>query len=271
MKKRKFKYTEKHLDFLRIGYRSMKVSDLAEAFSSHFGIQKTEGEIKAALQNHKIRCGRAHKDRLVNRLRLFTPEQVEFLRTYYKGRSVAELTDVFNGRFGAGMTRMQIRTAVKNRGFTSGRTGWFPAGNVPWNQGTRGMGLTGANKRSFKKGSVPANRKPVGSERIDTDGYIYIKVEEPDPYTGFPTRYKLKHVHVWEQENGPVPDGMCLMFKNGIQLDCEPENLALVSRAELLRLNQLGYKDAPEDLKPSLLLLAAVETKTFKLMRKELI
>jgi len=268
-KKKKFKYTKEHLEFLRIEYRSMTVFDLAMAFSAHFGIQKSESEIKAALSNHKIKCGRAHKDRLVNRLRLFTPEQVEFLKIHYKGRSVAELRDVFNIRFDTGMTRSQIRTAVHNRGITSGRTGQFPKGHAPWNKGTKGMGLTGANKKSFKKGNVPANRKPLGSERIDKDGYVYIKVKETDPHTGFPTRYKPKHRHIWEQVNGPVPDGMCLIFKNGNTQDLRPENMELVSRAELLRMNQVGYKDAPDDVKPAVLLLAKLKTKTFELMRKD--
>jgi len=269
MKKKKFKYTAEHLEFLQTGYRSIKVSDLAAAFNRQFGTRKTSGQIAAALIHYKIKCGRSHKDRLINRVRLFTPEQVEFLKIHYRGRSVAELKDVFNDRFGTDMIRKQIRTAVNNRGITSGRTGQFPKGNAPWNKDTKGMGLTGANKTSFKKGNVPANCKPVGSERIDKDGYIYIKIKETDPYTGFPTRYKLKHVHIWEKANGPVSEGMCLIFKNGNTQDCNPENLALVSRLELLRLNQNGYKEAPDEVKLALFLLAKLETKIIERMRKE--
>ena len=157
-------------------------------------------------------------------------------------------------------TEQQIKTFVHNRGITCGRSGRFEKGNKPWNSGTKG--LTGANISSFRKGCVHPKLKPIGSERIDTkDGYIYIKIAEPDPYTGFPTRYKQKHVHVWEQRHGPVPKGMVVAFRDSDRLNVDPENLMLISRAELLRLNKHGYKDVPAELKPSVLALAKLEVK----------
>ena len=243
----------------------MNARDLTSAFNAHFNSDRTETQIKSALSSYKIRCGRAHKDRLINRLRLFTPEQIKFLKKEYTGRSVSELRTVFNETFGTNLSRQQIRSAVHNRGIVSGRTGHFPKGHKPWNCGTKGQGLTGANRGSFKKGNVPPNRKPLGSERIcPKDGYIYIKVAERDPYTGFPTRYKQKHVHTWEQKNGPVPDGYAVIFKDGNKLNCDdPDNLVLVSRAELLMLNQIGHKDAPDEIKSSILALAKLRVRIF--------
>ena len=264
----RFKDTTKHLDFLRAGYLSMHVGDLTKAFNAHFRMQKNEGDIKSALQNHKIKCGRAPKDRLINRYRLFTDEQVEFLRKEYKGRSVTELRTVFNEEYGTGMTHGQIRTAVHNRGITSGRTGCFEKGHKSWNSGTKG--LTSANKTSFKKGSTPPNRKPLGAERIcSKDGYILVKVAEYDPHTCFSTRWKHKHVHIWERDHGPVPDGMVVAFRDGDKLNVEPENLMLISRAELLRLNKHGYKDTPPELKPSVFSLAILEVKIFNLGKEQ--
>ena len=264
---KKFKYTKEHLEFLRTGYLSMNAHDLTKAFNKHFGLKKTRRAIISALKNHDIRCGRAHKDRLVDRYRgrLFNPEQVDFLRKNYSGRSLAQITELFNNHFRTQRTQKQIKSAVGNRGITSGRTGHFPKGHKPWNHGTKCQGLTGANKTSFKKGNVPPNRKPLGSERIcSKDGYIYIKVAERDPYTGFPTRYKQKHVHTWEQKNGPVPDGYAVIFKDGNKLNCDdPDNLVLVSRAELLMLNQIGHKDAPDEIKSSILALAKLRVRIF--------
>jgi len=142
--------------------------------------------------------------------------------------------------------------------------GRFKKGNKPWNAGTKGQGLTGANKTSFKKGNVPPNRKPLGSERIcSKDGYILINIAERNPHTGFPTRYKHKHVHMWEQDHGPVPKGMIVAFRDSDKLNIDPENLMLISRAELLVLNQYGYKETPDELKPSVLALAKLEVKIF--------
>ena len=266
MKRRK--YTTEQLDFLRTGYMSMNVRDLTRAFNSHFKSNKTEGQIKAALKNHKIRCGRAHKDRLIDRNRLFSPDQVEFLIKNYSGRSIAEMTELFNNHFGTRRTRQQIKTAVHNRGITSGRTGHFPKNHKPWNHGTKGQGLTGANRGSFQKGNLPPNRKPLGSERIcSKDGYVYIKVAGWDHNFNRPTRWKQKHIHIWEQKNGPVPDGFCLKFIDGDKTHIDTSNLRLISRVLNLRLNKHGYNDAPDEIKPSILALARMETKMFKKMK----
>jgi len=247
----------------------MNVHGLTPAFNDRFGTAKTEVGIKAALGSHKIKCGRKHKDRMISRLRIYTEEQAQFIRDNYAGRSVAELTVLFNDRFGDHKTRRQIKTFVSNRGITSGRTGHFPEGHTSWNQGTKGQGLTGANKGSFKKGNVPPNRKPLGSERICTkDGYILMKVPEHNPHTGSPTRYKQKHVHIWEQAHGPVPKGMVVAFIDGDKTRCEPENLMLISRAGLLNLTRLGYKDTPDELKPSVLALSRLQVKTWAKEKK---
>ena len=259
------RYTPEQIEFLRTGYQSMNARDLAEAFSAEFGLERTESQVKSTLQNHRIRCGRAQKDRLINRVRIFTPEQVQFLRDNYGGRSVVEMTVFFNLIFNTCFTRQQIKTAVHNRKITSGRTGCFELGHRSWNKDTKGQGLTGANKASFKKCHKPKNHRPLGSERIcSKDGYVLIKIKERNPHTGFPTRWKHKHVHMWEQEHGPVPDGMVVAFRDGDKTNIVPDNLILVSRAELLRLNKHGYKDMPEELKPSVLALSKLEVTTFE-------
>ena len=262
--KKKFKYTTQQIEFLRTTYLSMKIRDLTQVFNKQFGMSKTEMQIKSTLKNHKIKCGRKPKDRLKPRFLLYTEDQAQFIRDNYTGRSIKEMTLIFNERFGTDKTWQQIKTFVHNRGITSGRTGRFHRGHKPWNAGTRGQGLTGPNPGSFKEGNVPPNRKPLGSERIcSKDGFISIKIAERDPYTGFPTRYKHKHAHIWEQANGPVPKGKVVAFIDSDKTNCEPENLMLISRAELLKLNRHGYKDAPDKLKPSILALAKLQVKTY--------
>jgi len=259
----RFIYTDEHLEFLRKGYLAMNTRDLTQALNDSFGLEKTESQIKSILTNHHIICGRAPGDRFITRSRLFTEEQTQFIRDSYKGKSILDMAALLNDRFGTNRTGEQIKKFVARRGFTSGLTGCFPKGHKPWNTGTKG--LTGANKTSFKKGNTPPNRKPLGSERISKDGFILVKVPERDPNTGFPTRYKHKHVHVWEQAHGPVPKGMVVAFVNGVKTHCEDENLMLISRAELLNLNRHGYKDTPADVKPSVLALSKLEVKTWKI------
>lgn len=193
----------------------------------------------------------------------YTAEHLDFLRVGYATKPLRYLVQSFNEKFSMTATCAQINSVLNRYRILSGRTRRFEKGNIPWNAGVKGS--LKANVTSFKQGNIPATRKPLGSERIcSKDGYIYVKIAERNPHTGSPTRYKCKHVHVWEQKNGKVPPGMVVAFKDGDILNCDPDNLMLISRAELLRLNQHGYKEMPDKLKPSLLALTKLEVKIFK-------
>lgn len=119
----------------------------------------------------------------------------------------------------------------------------------------------GPNATSFKKGCMPHTKKKLWTERINRDGFIEISVPERNPHTGAPTRYKHKHVWLWECENGLVPKGHVVVFVDGDKSKCALENLMLVTRAELLSMNLHGYKNTPEALKPSVFALAKLEAK----------
>ncbi len=193
----------------------------------------------------------------------YEPLQLLFLQRAYRNLTARELTRAFNDLFNEDKTEKQIKSTLTNHGFGSGRiTGRFEKGHKAWNKGTKG--LMKPNSGNFKKGSVPPNRRPLGSERIcSKDGYILVKVAVANPYTGSMTRYRAKHVHIWEQAHGPVPAGMIILFIDGEKLHCELKNLMLISRTELLILNQNKYGDAPAELKPSILALARLKAKTF--------
>ncbi len=239
----------------------MRIPELTAAFNTRFGTDKSEVAIKSALTNHDYTCGRPTGG-VTGTYLIFSREQAAFIEENYTSLSQGELTAAVNETFGTEFTAGQIRSFVHNHGVKSGRTGRYENGHQSWNAGTKG--LTHRNRTTFKKGNVPPNRKPVGTERIDSkDGYILVKINETDPYTGFPTRYKLKHIVIWEQAHGPVPKGMAVIFRDGNKMNCVLENLALVTRAELLRLNQMGYAETPEELKPSVFALAKLEVKVF--------
>jgi len=263
-------YSADQLEFLRAGYLTMRVPDLTKAFNLEFQETKTTGQIKSCLKNHKFTCGRKPGHSVGTSL-LFTQEQAAFVKRWYPRLSRRDLTRALNCQFDTTYRVSQVVAFVKNHGIQSGRSGRFEDGQQPWNAGSRGQGLTGPNSTSFKKGQAPKNRKPLGSERIcSKEGYVLVKIAERDPYTGFPTRFKHKQVVVWEQHHGPVPEGMAVVFRDGNKLNCAPENLMLVSREELLRLNQYGYHSTPNELKPSVLALTKVEVKAFGRQKKKL-
>lgn len=259
-------FTPEQIAFLTTGYATMRLPELTAAFNSAFCQQRPVSSIRGALRNRKITCGR--KPGLSKgHSRIFTPEQVDFIREQYGRYSRRELTAAVNARFNIQVTTAQITGFVKTHKINSGRTGYFQKGQQSWNAGT--TGLMKPNIGNFAPGHVPANLQPVGHERIcSKDGVMLIKTDETNPYTGAKGWYRHKHIVIWEQHNGPVPDGHVIRFRDNDKLNSKIENLLLVSKAEHLHLNRLGFSACPEPLKDTALVLAKMEVGTFDAIRR---
>lgn len=171
------------------------------------------------------------------------PEEVKrFIKENVKGIKSTELTKMINEKFGTDYGANHIRAYMKNHGLTNGLNTTFKKGHTPHNKGKKGECGKGCEKTWFKKGNVPKNHKPVGSERIDSkDGYTLIKVAEP-------RTWKLKHVVLWEKHNGPVPKGYKVIFLDGDITNITIENLAMVSNQEMLVANRMGLRYKNKEL-----------------------
>lgn len=90
-----------------------------------------------------------------------------------------------------------------------------------------------SKKTQFPKRNVPQNWKPIGWERKTRDGYIEVKVR--DEYGEKRVKnFELKHRLLWEQVNGPIPNGMMIKFKDGNKENIVIENLFMASMGENL-------------------------------------
>ncbi len=156
-------------------------------------------------------------------------EEKQYLKEITPGHHYKEIQELMNKKFNLNLTLAQINGAIGRYKLNTGFNGQFKKGCIPANKGIKG--LTGANKTSFKKGEIPKNYRPVGSERINVDGYIEIKVEDP-------RKWKLKHIVIWEKENGPLPGGCAIIFGDGNKLNLNIDNLILVTRKQLLIMNR---------------------------------
>ena len=119
-----------------------------------------------------------------------------------------------------------------------------------------------ARKTQFKHGSRPHTWRGPGHESVDDEGYVWLIVAETNPHTGADTRRVMKHRWLWEQANGPVPEGMVLKCLDGDKQNTDPANWELIPRAMLPRLNgRFGrdYDKAPAELKPVLMTVAKLE------------
>ena len=140
-----------------------------------------------------------------------------------------ELAQLINSKFGTSYTRIQIQAKCTSLGLKASTDGRLKKGGAAWNKGVKNS--TGYSKTRWKKGNIPHTAAPVGYERINRDGHVEVKVEGQ-------RQMVYKHHWVWQQANGPIPNGHALIFRNGIKTDCRLDNLMLVSRAELLAMNR---------------------------------
>lgn len=180
-----------------------------------------------------------------------------------------DLTEMFNQRFGVELKVSAMSSFCKRHGWLTGRDGKLEKGNQPWNTGTKGV--CKPNSGSFRKGSKPPNHKPLGHERIcSKDGFILIKVAEPDPYTEAKTRYRYKHHVIWEQHHGAIPAKHVIRFIDGDPLNCAIENLICVTKFVNMRMNQNRVNDLPVELRPTAHAIAELEVSLFEKARVSL-
>lgn len=173
----------------------------------------------------------------------WTDEEKEFLKQNVEGTPIHELTKMFNAEFNTDLRYEQVRGTVKRMKLRCGVTTQFKKGHITWNKGVPIYNKK-CEKTQFKKGHVPKTYLPVGAVRINKDGYKMIKVSDEG---GYSDRWKLKHRVMWERENGKIPHGYNLMFLDGNKLNDSIDNLILIRRCELSRLNkQKLIKEDPE-------------------------
>ena len=139
---------------------------------------------------------------------------------------------------------------------TTGAALRFQPGQEAWNKGKSMEEYASEDFISkfrgtqFRKGNKPRNFKPIGSKRIDIDGYRQTKVDNC-------RKWAFDHRLIWEAANGPIPENMNVMFLDGNRLNCELTNLVLKTKAECMRQNTI--RRYPEDLQQTIKILAKCE------------
>jgi len=140
--------------------------------------------------------------------------------------------------------REQLLKAEAKKLMESGKAHRFVKGQVPPNKGKKMPPevYEKVKPTMFSAGHKPHNTKHDGhiSIRRDKNGrdYAHIRVREGV--------YKLLHRVIWEEHNGPIPDGYLVVFKNGDTMNCTLENLELITREENMKRNSIINKYPPE-------------------------
>lgn len=218
-------FTDEQIAYLREIAYGHHSSHLAKMINEKFGTNYTGEQIKNVKARHKIRSGKKLAE-YPNARRLTTPEQNDWIRERAYGKTNEEISAMLKEQFGIELTPEQLKGFRGRNKINNGLDMRFRPGRVPMNKGVKMSPEVYAKCAAtmFKKGNVPGNHKPVGSERVTVDGYIEVKVAEP-------RKWALKHRVVWEKAHGPIPRSHIVTFMDGNQLNCELDNLVLISRA----------------------------------------
>lgn len=191
----------------------------------------------------------------------FTPDIVKLIHARYADTPTPELAAQ------TGLTDKQIHAYAKRKDLKKSkacksemqrrlqlarpemyRKGYSQKGSVPANKGMRGVSYPGSKATQFKPGQRPYTWVPIGSLRVNGDGYLDRKVRDQSPSH---KNWEAVHRLAWIEANGPIPKGHMVVFKPGMRTTALEEitldRLELRSRADHARINH--WKNKSPDLK----------------------
>ncbi len=175
-------------------------------------------------------------------MRIYKDEHIEYLRKITPGKLNKEVTKLFNKKFKMNITENQIHSLKSRYGIKSGVVTRFNKGNVPFNKGKKGYYSPGSEKGWFKKGNKPKNTMPIGTELMKSDGYVYVKIDDP-------SKWKQKHRIIWEKAYGPYSTKThVVIFKDGNRENFKLDNLELITRKQLAILNKNNLLSKDKEL-----------------------
>jgi len=218
------------------GRTSQELADLVNEVFPDFGVTVTQ--VRCYKTNNGIKCGvkgvrEGHGSK-------YTPEMLEWVRANAAGKGNQELADECSRVFGIEISAKQISNYKKSHKISSGLTGHFEKGCVPYNKGKHIEVHPNCKKGWFKKGEHPQNFKEIGTVVVNNDGFLVRKVANPDVW-------KFESRLVWEAHYGPIPPGNKIMHLDGNRLNVDINNLAMISDAEHMDMvRRKSYSDNPE-------------------------
>lgn len=195
----------------------------------------------------------------------WTGSELRYLKSRYPHISTAVIAEFLGVTVSAVYQQAQAMGIKKSEAFLQsersgrlnkriadiGKPFRFKKGHTPANKGKKMSPEVRERVKHtwFKKGHEPHNTKHDGyiSIRKDKNGrpYAYIRISKG--------RFEMLHRYIWEQHNGPIPEGQIVTFINGDTSDLRIGNLELITREEnMLRNTRHNY---PQDLQQAIMAL----------------
>ena len=253
------RYSQEVHKFIRANVEGISNRELVDLVNAKFGELFTESKMRSYKKNHKLKSG-IGTARKAGYSVIFTPEMQNFIKDNVKGRTPEEVAEMLNKAFGTQYTVSQIRSYKQNHKLPSGLDFTFKRGHTPFNKGIKGICAPGSEKGWFKKGNKSINHRPVGSERVDVDGYTLIKTAEPN-------KWELKHRLIYIEKHGAIPEDHIVIFLDGDKSNLDIDNLMAISKAESAILNHQKLRFANKELTKTGVMISKVKLANSKLRK----
>jgi len=252
-------WTDERLDFIRSICSNKCTREIAEICTKEFGFTCTASQIKSVMSAHKIHSGYKFDGKSNF---IFNEEQIEWLTENRVGIQFSECAERFNEHFGTNFKASQIRGFCHAHHLPNGVDARFKKGNVSHNKGKKGIVFPGSEKGWFKKGHQPHNTVPLNTEVITKDGYISVKIGEPNVW-------ELKHRVIWMKANGPIPKDCCIGFLDNNKQNLDLSNLVMIKRSEMSTLNHLHLRSEDPDVTRAAITLVKVKNRLKEIDKNE--
>ncbi len=195
----------------------------------------------------------------MNNIKPFTKEQEQQIRNEFLTKPIKRLSDEMGIHYGR-ITRFLKRNnleipkeIIEQRKKDSQKK----KGCIPFNKGRKQVeymtkqGIESSKKTRFKKGHKPKCMLSVGTEKLTKDGYIKVKISNPN-------KWELKQRVIYEKHHGiKLKKRDMVIFLDKNNRNFKPENLKKISTVEnMLRNSNRNY---PKEIIPTLLILNKIK------------
>ncbi|MBR2882271.1 MAG: HNH endonuclease [Prevotella sp.] len=239
---------EEQIDYLRKNAYGRSRRELVELFKEKFGVTFSFAQIKYYKNKYDIKSGV-----ISHPARLLSEQQIEWLKSFLPVSDYSILLTLLKQKYGISLTRRQIINLFSKKGIKSGVLTGARKGQT-YNTGKK-LSKEHREKIShvmFQKGRESHNKKPVGTEHVCRNGYIIVKVAEPNTW-------RAKHHVEWEKHHEPIKKSEVIIFLDGDRTNCRIENLMVITKAENHVLNHKHMRSKDADTTKASALVARLQ------------
>ena len=101
--------------------------------------------------------------------------------------------------------------------------------------------LTSNRNGCFQKGNISHNKRDIGSEHWE-NGYLWVKVDNKVSQNRdkrvVRSNWKQKHILIWEEAHGKLPEGKQVVFLDGDKTNFDLDNLYCVDLGVMAVMNR---------------------------------